>query len=59
MFEYVCDKLIPGCEHKFEGATEEELHELAKHHLREHHDIEYAEDQSWLMISKAVIPIVR
>ncbi len=59
MFEYVCDKLIPGCEHKFEAVTEEELHDLAKHHLREHHDIEYVDDQSWLMISKAVIPIVR
>jgi predicted small metal-binding protein len=59
MFEYVCDKLIPGCEHTLEAVTEVELHELAKHHLREHHDIEYADEQGWLMISKAVIPIVR
>ena len=58
MFEYVCDKLIPGCEHKSDAAKAEELHELAKHHLREHRDIEYADDESWLMISKAVIPTI-
>jgi predicted small metal-binding protein len=58
MFEFDCDRLIPGCDYKVQAETEEELHELAKDHLHEHHDVEYADDESWLIISRAVIPII-
>ena len=58
MFEYVCDKLVPGCHYKARAETEEEAHELARDHLHEHHQLEYIDDQAWETIGKAVMPII-
>ena len=41
MFEFICDKVIPGCEHKETGNTEERTRELAIEHLREKHHMDY------------------
>ncbi|MFO7547651.1 MAG: DUF1059 domain-containing protein [Acidimicrobiia bacterium] len=46
MFEFVCDRIIPGCTHKESGDTVEEVRELARTHLHEHHGMEYL-DESW------------
>lgn len=39
MFEFVCDYIVPGCTHKDEAETKEELIAKVDMHLREHHDL--------------------
>lgn len=39
MFEFVCDHIVPGCTHKEQAETREELLEKVEVHLREHHDL--------------------
>lgn len=41
MFEFVCDRIIPGCSYTERGDTEEKLLEQAMDHLRERHNMEY------------------
>jgi predicted small metal-binding protein len=38
MFQFVCEKLIPGCTHTDEDEDREELLERATQHFKEHHD---------------------
>ena len=41
MFEFVCDRIIPGCSHKETGDTPEAVREKAVAHLHQHHDLAY------------------
>ena len=41
MFEFVCDRILPGCSHKEKGDTPEAVREKAIAHLHEHHDMAY------------------
>jgi predicted small metal-binding protein len=46
MFEFVCDRVIPGCTHVERGDTYEKVLEQAMDHLQGHHGMDYI-DKSW------------
>lgn len=41
MYEFVCERIIPGCTVREKGDTPEALREKAIAHLHEHHDMSY------------------
>jgi len=41
VFEFVCDRIIPGCRFVERDDTEEKLLEQAMDHLRERHNMDY------------------
>ncbi|MGF1616939.1 MAG: DUF1059 domain-containing protein [Acidimicrobiia bacterium] len=41
MFEFVCERIIPGCSFIERDDTEEKLLEQATDHLRERHSMDY------------------
>ena len=46
MFEFVCDRIIPGCTHVERGETREKLLENAMDHLGDRHGTDYI-DKPW------------
>lgn len=38
MYEFVCERIIPGCDHKERGERRQDVEERALRHLTEHHD---------------------
>ena len=46
MFEFVCDRVIPGCTHVERGDTYEKVLEQAMDHLQGLHGMDYI-DESW------------
>ena len=41
MFEFVCDRIIPGCTHEDRDESREQLLERATAHLKEHHNLDH------------------
>jgi predicted small metal-binding protein len=58
MYEFVCDRIIPGCTHTETAATKEEAREKAEEHLREHHGQDVVDDQS-IAIDLALLEVYR
>ena len=56
MFEYVCDRLIPGCSHRETSDTPEAVREKALNHLHEHHGTEYLDGTTASQISSLIVP---
>ena len=56
MYEYVCEHIIPGCEHKERADTEARVAEKAREHLHEHHGMEYIDVESRLPTAIFRIP---
>jgi predicted small metal-binding protein len=46
VFEFVCDRIIPGCKDVERGDTHEKVLEQAMDHLREDHGMDYI-DKPW------------
>ncbi|MEX1091692.1 MAG: DUF1059 domain-containing protein [Acidimicrobiia bacterium] len=46
MYEFLCDRVIPGCTHKERGPNREEVHERAMEHMREHHKDDHAVEET-------------
>lgn len=44
MFEYVCDYIVPGCQHTDRDESRDKLMERVGVHLREHHDLDHKDD---------------
>ncbi|KAA3638000.1 MAG: DUF1059 domain-containing protein [Armatimonadetes bacterium] len=57
MYQFVCDHLVPGCTYKSDEADEKKTFEVAREHMRSHHDTIYHDDEAWRIINKAIIPI--
>ena len=38
MFEFVCERLIPGCTAKVSGDDRDDVVAKAENHMRDHHD---------------------
>jgi predicted small metal-binding protein len=55
MFEFICDRVIPGCEHKETGDTAERTREKAIAHLRGHHHMDYIDDPTLLKVGNAIL----
>ena len=59
MYEFVCDRVIPGCFHKETAQTQKEAREKARQHLKEHHSWESIDDSQQLKIDMAIMGIHR
>lgn len=60
MYEFFCEKIIPGCTHTERGEKKEEVRESALKHLAEHHSHgETREDWGAEVINDAMIYLPR
>ena len=57
MYEFVCDRLIPGCDHRETGDTPEAVREKAMKHLHEHHGMEYIDGDTSAKLDLVIVPI--
>lgn len=58
VFEFVCDRIIPGCTYTERGDTEEKLLEQAMDHLRERHNMDYIDKPlEGRLTSIGIIPV--
>jgi predicted small metal-binding protein len=44
VFEFICDRIVPGCTHKETGDTPEAVREKAVQHLHDHHGMDYIDN---------------
>ena len=58
-YEFVCDRIIPGCTHVETAETEKEVQEKAREHMRDHHRWETLDHSETTRINMAVIGIHR
>lgn len=59
MYEFVCDRIIPGCTHKDRGDTPEAVREKAIAHLREGHGMDYIDEELITKINQNAIALMR
>ena len=58
VFEFVCQRIIPGCTFIERGDTEEKLLEQAMDHLRERHNMDYIDKPLQERLSSVgIVPI--
>ena len=57
VYEYVCDRVIPGCEHRIRGDTPEAVQERARQHLHEHHGMVDIDQPSAEVIAQAMVMV--
>ena len=57
MYEFVCDRLIPGCTHLETGDTPEAVREKALAHLHERHGMEYLDGEAKTRLGLAIVPV--
>lgn len=55
MFEFFCEKVIPGCTHTETGGSEDEVRRKAEAHLRDHHHLHYLDDDLLDRVNLAII----
>lgn len=55
VFEFVCDRIIPGCTHTETDESREKAMEKAEKHLREHHQ----RDHQGVDLDRAIVEIQR
>ena len=58
MYEFVCDRIIPGCTHTETAETQEKAREKAEKHLRDHHQRDELNHQA-INIDMAIVGIHR
>ena len=59
MYEFLCDRVIPGCTHTERAETEQDAKQAALKHLYEHHGIAELDDQQRVKIDMAIVGIHR
>ena len=59
MYEFICDRLIPGCTHTETAETKEEAKKKARQHLTDHHRFETMDDSQQIKIDMAIMGIHR
>lgn len=55
MYEFMCDRIIPGCTHKERGDTPEAVREKAIKHLHEGHGMEYIDEDLMAKVNEKAI----
>jgi len=58
-YEFLCDRIIPGCTHTEVADSEEEARKKATQHLKEHHRWETLDHHQTTRINMAVVGIHR
>lgn len=56
-YEYVCDKVNPGCKHRHIGDTREAVREEAIAHLEGHHGMQYIDSPMRHEVDRAILPL--
>ncbi len=46
VYEFVCDRMIPGCTYTEASETEKEARKNARRHLEDHHRMEVLDDST-------------
>lgn len=59
VYEFLCERVIPGCTHRERGPNREKVHERALEHMREHHKDDPVEETRDRVIGDAMIFIPR
>ena len=59
VYEFVCDRMIPGSTYTETSETEKEARQKARRHLEDHHRMEGLDDCTNARINMAVIGIHR
>lgn len=59
MFEYLCERIIPGCSHEDRDKSEEELLRRVDNHLREHHNLDHPDDRVTVALRETGIQFIR
>lgn len=59
LFDYICERLIPGCSHEDKDENEEELLERAAEHLRVHHTTDHFDEPIDETLKKVGVQFVR
>ena len=59
VFEFVCDRIIPGCTHEDRDKSKEQLLERAAAHLREHHNLDHHQDPIGEVLERTGIIFIR
>jgi predicted small metal-binding protein len=58
MFEFACERIIPGCGYTERDDTKEKLHEQAMDHLRERHNMDYIDKPlQERLLSVGIVPV--
>ena len=58
MFEFACERIIPGCSFTERGDTKEKLLEQAMDHLRERHNMDYIDKPlEGRLLSVGIVPV--
>jgi len=59
LFEYICDRIVPGCKHTDKDESRDKLIERAAVHLREHQDLDHHDDPIAETLSTTGISFIR
>lgn len=58
MFEFACERIIPGCVYTERDVTKEKLLEQAMDHLRERHNMDYIDKPlQERLLSVGIVPV--
>ncbi|MDH3425496.1 MAG: DUF1059 domain-containing protein [Acidimicrobiia bacterium] len=55
-YEFECKNVIPGCEGKVSGETEEETLQAATEHAKSVHGLEDLDDETTEAVKAAIVP---
>lgn len=56
-YEFVCDRIIPGCTHTETAKTKEEARQKAERHMKDHHEMEYLDAGQSTRIDMAIFSL--
>lgn len=59
VFEFVCERIVPGCSHTDRDESREKLMDRVAVHLREHHDLDHRDDPISETLSTTGISFIR
>lgn len=59
MFEFVCDRIVPGCDHTDRDEARERLMERVAAHLREHHDLDHRDERVAAALDSTGVTFIR
>jgi len=59
VFEFICDRVIPGCTHEDRDESREQLLERAEAHLKEHHDLDHDDEPIDEVLKRTGIIFIR
>ncbi len=59
VFEFICDRVIPGCTHEDRDESREQLLERTAAHLKEHHNLDHYNEPIDEVLKRTGITFIR